>query len=163
MSGRGRVCADAHWTTATVRNPTRCRHAIVVRVRARWLLIVFGPSMVLVIGTVLVLLFVPHPVPRDATPAQRLYLLHCAECHAANGRGSWRATLLLLRTGNLADPQTLAALSDDYLFALVKEGGAPIGRPGMPAFGYHLTDAQIREVVRYVRTLSAAPPVTGRD
>jgi mono/diheme cytochrome c family protein len=128
-----------------------------VRVRARWLLIVFGPSLVLVIGSVLALLFLPHPVPRDATPAQRLYLRHCAECHAANGRGSWRAALLLLRPGDLADPRTLGALSDDYLVSLVKEGGAAIGRPGMPAFGYHLTDQQIREVVRYVRTLSTAP------
>jgi mono/diheme cytochrome c family protein len=132
-------------------------------VRARWVLIVLGPSLVLVIGSVVALLFVPHPVPRDATPAQRLYLRHCAECHAANGRGSWRATLLLLRPGNLADPRTLAALSDDYLFALVKEGGAPIGRPGMPAFGYHLTDERIREVVRYVRTLSTPSASTGRN
>jgi mono/diheme cytochrome c family protein len=44
-------------------------------------------------------------------------------------------------------------LTDQYLLELVKNGGATIGKPGMPAFGYHLTDEEIRELVRYVRTL----------
>jgi len=122
--------------------------------RLRWLAIIVGPALVLLIGSILALLFLPHPVPRNATPAGRLYLTYCAECHGADGHGSWRAALLLLRPGNLADPRTLAALSDEYLFDLVKNGGATIGKPGMPAFGYHLTDEQIREVVQYLRTPS---------
>jgi len=28
-----------------------------------------------------------------------------------------------------------------------------IGKPGMPSFGYHLTDDQIRDLVGYLRTL----------
>jgi mono/diheme cytochrome c family protein len=40
------------------------------------------------------------------------------------------------------------------VFELVKNGGATIGKPGMPSFGYHLKDDQIRELVRYLRTLS---------
>ena len=123
--------------------------------RARWLLIVVGPALVLLVGSALALFFLPHPVPKNATPAQRLYLTACAECHGANGRGSWRATLLLMRPPDLAAPGTLAPLSDQYLFDLIKGGGATIGKPGMPAFGYHLSDEQIRELVRYVRTLSA--------
>jgi mono/diheme cytochrome c family protein len=43
------------------------------------------------------------------------------------------------------------------MFNLIKHGGATIGRPGMPAFGYHLSDDEIRALVAYVRTLSAAP------
>ncbi len=120
----------------------------------RWLLIVAGPTLVLLVGSILALFFLPHPVPRTATPAQRLYLTYCAECHGADGRGSWRAALFFLRPGNLAEPRPLAGRSDEYLFGLVKDGGAPIGKPGMPAFGYHLSDEQIREIVEYVRTLS---------
>ena len=116
-----------------------------------------GPPLALLVASVLALLFLPHPVPRDAPPAQRLYLSRCAECHGANGHGSWRATLFLLRPRNLADPRRVGPLSDAYLFDLVKNGGAPIGKPGMPAFGYHLSDEQIREVVRYVRSLPRAP------
>ncbi len=122
--------------------------------RFRWVIIVVGPTVLLLIGSVLGLLFLPHPVPRNASPAQRLYLTYCAECHGANGHGSWRAVLFLLRPGDLGDPRTLARFSDDYLFGLVKEGGAPIGKPGMPAFGYHLSDGQIRELVQYLRMLS---------
>jgi cytochrome c553 len=143
LRSRGRSPGDFGLST----DPARAK-------RLYWLSIVVGPAVVLLIGSVLVLLFVPHPVPRTAAPAQRLYLTYCAECHGANGHGSWRATLFLLRPGNLADPGTLADSSDEFLFELVKAGGAPIGKPGMPAFGYHLTDEQIRQVIRYVRTLS---------
>ena len=122
-------------------------------VRQRWLLIILGPTLVLLLGSVLTLLFVPHPIPKTATPAQRLYLGRCADCHGANGHGSWRATLFLIRPGDLADARTLAGKSDEYLFDLIKNGGAAIGRPGMPAFGFHVTDEQIRELVRYVRAL----------
>jgi mono/diheme cytochrome c family protein len=45
------------------------------------------------------------------------------------------------------------ALSDEYLAALIKNGGAALGKPGMPAFGYHLNDDEIRELIRYLRTL----------
>ena len=121
--------------------------------RQRWLLIILGPSLVLLLGSVLALLFLPHPIPKTATPTQRLYLGRCAECHGANGHGSWRATLFLIRPGDLADPRTLAGKSDEYLFDLIKHGGAPFGRPGMPAFGFHLTDEQIRALLGYVRAL----------
>jgi mono/diheme cytochrome c family protein len=125
------------------------------QVKAKWLLVILTPSLLLLSGTVLALVFLPHPVPKTATPVQRAYLSHCAVCHGANGRGSWRATLFLIRPGDLTDPQSMAGLSDDYLFGLIKDGGATIGKPGMPAFGYHLTDAEIRALVAHVRALSA--------
>ncbi len=122
-------------------------------VRAKWLLIIVGPALFMLAGSALVILFLPHPVPKNAAPAQRIYLGQCATCHGANGRGSWRATLFLMRPGNLADPRATEALSDEYLFTLIKHGGATIGKPGMPAFGFHLSDEEIREVMRYVREM----------
>ena len=119
------------------------------------MLIVAGPTLFLLVGSALGLLFLPHPIPRTATPVQRLYLGRCAECHGANGHGSWRATLFLIRPGDLANPATLQGKSDQYVFDLVKHGGASIGKPGMPAFGFHLSDEQIRELVGYVRGLPA--------
>ena len=132
--------------------------------RPRWLLIVFGPALLLVIGSVIALVYRPHPVPKTATEVQRLYLSQCASCHGANGGGSWRATLFLMRPGDLADPRTVAQKGDQYLFELIKNGGATIGKPGMPAFGFHLTDDQIRELVAYVRALpdAARAPRPGR-
>lgn len=121
--------------------------------RRLWLLIILGPSAVLVIGSLVAMVVLPHPVPRTATPAQRLYLGNCATCHGADGRGSWRATVFLMRPGDLTDARTLAPLTDDYLLGLIRNGGATLGRPGMPAFGFHLSDADIRVLIAYLRTL----------
>src|SRR5574341_903517 len=94
------------------------------------------------------------PKPRPAAPRpEQLYGALCAECHGADGRGSWRATLFLIRPGDLADPARLAQRSDQYLFDIIENGGAPIGRPGMPAFGGAVADDEIRELVAYVRGL----------
>jgi len=127
------------------------------RVRAKWLLVILAPTLLLIGGSVLTLVFLPHPIPKTAAPVQRAYLSKCASCHGANGHGSWRATVFIIRPGDLTDRKAMAQLSDDYLFGLIKNGGATIGKPGMPAFGYHLTDAEIRALVAYVRTLSASP------
>ena len=96
------------------------------------------------------------PTPRPgASRGERLYAALCAECHGADGRGSWRATLFLIRPGNLADGARTGP-TDQYLFDLVKHGGAPIGRPGMPAFGAAVKDEDIRELVAYMRGLARA-------
>jgi mono/diheme cytochrome c family protein len=50
--------------------------------------------------------------------------------------------------------------TDQYLFDILKHGGAPLGRPGMPAFGASLKDDDLRAVVAYVRSLSR--PATAR-
>ena len=95
------------------------------------------------------------PKPHSGGPkAERLYLGLCATCHGADGKGSWRAALFLVRPGRLSDAAAIDRRSDQYLFDLIKSGGAPIGRPGMPAFGSTLTASDIRELVTYVRTLS---------
>ena len=101
------------------------------------------------------LLDTPKPPP-GAPKAERLYLGLCATCHGPDGQGSWRAALFLVRPGKLSDAATLDGRSDQYLFDLIKHGGAPIGRPGMPAFGATLGDEDIHEMVRYVRGLPHA-------
>ena len=127
------------------------------RVKAKWLLIILAPTLLLLGGTLAALLFLPHPVPKSATGVQRAYLSRCAACHGSNGHGSWRATIFLIRPGDLADREAISRLSDDYLVGIIKNGGATIGKPGMPAFGYHLADPEIRALVAHVRSLSATP------
>jgi mono/diheme cytochrome c family protein len=104
-------------------------------------------------GGLAMLLDTPRP-RAGATKGEALYLALCATCHGADGKGSWRAALFLVRPGDLANPVTIGQRSDKYLFDLIKHGGAPIGRPGMPAFGSTLTDEEIVEVVRYARGLA---------
>jgi cytochrome c oxidase cbb3-type subunit 3 len=95
----------------------------------------------------------PRP-PARASRGERLYYAYCAQCHGVDGRGSWRAALFLLRPGDLAERSR--GESDRYLFDIIKQGGSPIGRPGMPAFGYQMTDADIEALVAYIRTLPGA-------
>jgi len=111
------------------------------------------PVIALVIGLVAVgvftgglawLLDTPAPKP-GASRGERLYLAYCAHCHGIDGRGSWRAALFLIRPGNLGDRARMQQNSDQYLFDIVKHGGSPIGRPGMPGFE-HLSDADIAEL-----------------
>ena len=99
------------------------------------------------------LLDTPRPPP-GADRAERLYYAFCASCHGVDGRGSWRAALFLVRPGDLTDHARQATLSDQYIFDLIKHGGAPFGRPGMPAFGSTLSDEDIRLLVAYARRIS---------
>ena len=80
----------------------------------------------------------------------------------AIGRGdSWRARLLFLRPGDLTDPKAMGAFSDEALFQLIKHGGSSFGKPGMPSFGFHLSDEEILALVTYLRPL-AVPSADGR-
>jgi mono/diheme cytochrome c family protein len=99
------------------------------------------------------LLDAPQPPPGASRP-ERLYLAFCASCHGRDGRGAWSAALFLVRPGDLTDRPRLDRYSDRYLFDLIKHGGAPIGRPGMPAFGTQLGDEDIEALVTYVRGLA---------
>ena len=94
--------------------------------------------------------------PPGAPRAERLYYAFCASCHGNDGRGSWRAWLFLVRPGDLTDVARMSTVSDQYLFDLIKHGGAPIGRPGMPAFGSTLSDEDITALVAAVRSLAAS-------
>jgi hypothetical protein len=47
----------------------------------------------------------------------------------------------------------MSRFSDRDLFDVIKHGGAPLGRPGMPAFGYHLSDGDIEALVAHLRQL----------
>jgi len=98
------------------------------------------------------------PRARPGAPrAERLFVTLCAECHGADGRGSWRAALFLIRPGDLTEPSRTGRESDQYLADVIRHGGAPLGRPGMPAFGAALKDEDIRELVTYLRQLARAP------
>ena len=103
------------------------------------------------------------PKPPPGTPrVARLYVGLCATCHGADGHGSWRATIFLIRPGDLADRVRMGGQSDQYLFDIIKNGGAPLGRPGMPAFGGSLSDDDIRALVAHLRSLGQQSPKSAR-
>lgn len=127
------------------------------RVRRPLLVLVAALAMVgAFAGGLAWLLDSPKPPP-TASRGERLYYAFCVDCHGRDGRGSWRAALFLLRPGDLTDGARMRGNPDRYLFDVIKHGGAPIGRPGMPAFGAQLADADIEQLVAYLRVLARAP------
>jgi mono/diheme cytochrome c family protein len=121
-----------------------------------------GAALVAMVAGAVALVRAPlPPSPRGPEPGRRLFQAHCATCHGAAGHGdSWRARLLFLRPGNLADP-AMAPLPDQYLADVIRHGGSTFGKPGMPSFGFVLSEAEIEAVIQYVRSLPRTPPHLG--
>lgn len=119
----------------------------------------WGAAALGLAGAIAAVALAPSPPgPPGPEPGRALYRSHCATCHGADGRGgSWRARLLFLRPGDLADPR--APLEEPYLTEIIRRGGADFGKPGMPSFGFTLSEADIRALAAYVRAL-AVPPHT---
>lgn len=108
---------------------------------------------VILLNAAVIAAFWPTPAPPpEAPPAERAYYAHCVRCHGVDGSGSWRASFLLIRPGDLSDPRRMEGLSERYLFDVIKQGGAALGKPGMPGFSFHLSDGEIQDLVRYLRS-----------
>lgn len=78
----------------------------------------------------------------------------CATCHGAAGKGDGPAAAALNpKPANFADPAFWAARTDDQVKKAIKEGGAAVGKsPSMPP-NPGMTDAQLNEMVAYLKTL----------
>jgi cytochrome c oxidase cbb3-type subunit 3 len=99
------------------------------------------------------------PTAESVAAGKAIYLRKCANCHATNGRGSPGNDLTPpapTLVGNL-----LHGSSDGEIFNTIKNGVAP--EFNMAAWGQgegdnHLSDAEIWNVVNYVKTLRMAAP-----
>lgn len=96
--------------------------------------------------------------PSATTPAPdgaQLYAKWCAACHGATGGGDGpNASSLPVRPAVHSSRDAMAARPDDSLFDTIAAGGAVMNRsPRMPAFGATLSPAEIRSLVRHIRTL----------
>jgi mono/diheme cytochrome c family protein len=109
------------------------------------------------------------PAPQAAAPASAghgdaakgapKYAELCASCHGAKGcaDGPLAATLNP-KPAKHCDGNVMNPLSDEYLFKVIKLGGAAVGKsPLMAPWSGALSDAQIADVVAYVRTLADPP------
>jgi mono/diheme cytochrome c family protein len=81
-----------------------------------------------------------------------VFKTYCILCHGANGEGDGRASKIHNpKPANL----TLSFLTDAQKEIIIRKGGASVGRsPVMPAWGEHLTDEQIADVVAYLAKIN---------
>jgi len=84
--------------------------------------------------------------PARAQEAAELYKTKCQACHGADGKGDTAAGKKL-GVKDFHSPE-VAKMSDQELFDITKKG-----KEKMPSYDKKLTDDQIKELVKYVRTL----------
>lgn len=89
-----------------------------------------------------------------------LYDRYCAICHGTTGGGdgfnayNLRAAFNVTPTA-FGDSAIFRALHEDTVLAMIRDGGAAVGRsPAMPPWGKTLTPGEIVDVWQYIRSLS---------
>lgn len=92
----------------------------------------------------------------DAKAGKAKYDANCVGCHGATGKGDGAAAAALNpKPGDMTDGKAMKALSDKYLFDIIKDGGASQKKsPIMPASGKKLNDQEISDIVAYIRSLA---------
>jgi mono/diheme cytochrome c family protein len=101
----------------------------------------------------------PQPAPQEAAAEDPVFTGACAACHAAAApmTRAGAPSLALSTTVNAPSPRNAIRV---ILHGIATREDAP--SPIMPGFGAALSDQQVADLVRYVRTrYSSRPPWTG--
>ncbi len=77
---------------------------------------------------------------------------HCAKCHGADGAGGTRIGRKL-HLKDYTDAAVQAAMKDEDMFKAIKEGVFEGDKERMKAFKADLTDAEITDLVAYIRKM----------
>ncbi len=77
---------------------------------------------------------------------------NCAKCHGADGSGNTRIGKKL-QVKDYTDANVQAQLKDDEMFNSIKDGVTKDGKERMKAFKDDLSDAEIHDLVAYIRQM----------
>ncbi len=94
-----------------------------------------------------------------APPAQAdgatTFATYCATCHGSGGKGDGAAAAALdPKPADFTAADFWATRTEEGVRKVIKEGGAAAGKSAvMPAWGASLSDAQIEEVMNYLKGL----------
>lgn len=117
--------------------------------------------------SLLVLFAVMQPqfsAAEDQGEGKRLYQSYCTGCHGASGKGDGPAGKTLpVKPADHTNGMKMSQYSDEHLITVISKGGASVGKSSqMPAWRAVLKEAQIQEVVAYIRTLASAQKDTAK-
>ena len=92
-----------------------------------------------------------------AFDAAQSYNTVCATCHGVTGAGDGPAGAALEpKPASFAEAAFWETRDDDHVFTVIKEGGPAVGKsPLMVGWSMQFDDDQIRQIVEYLKTLSA--------
>ncbi|MCL4684912.1 c-type cytochrome [Myxococcota bacterium] len=98
----------------------------------------------------------------DVAKGEQIYATYCGSCHGAGGAGDGPAAAALdPQPAKHTDGEYMNALTNEHLFKVIEKGGPAVGKSALMApWGGTLSDAQIWDVVAFVRSL-AVPPYEG--
>lgn len=114
-----------------------------------------GFAALFIAGLLAALLCAAPAWPENPDEGFELYQERCVLCHGSRGQGwDWdnKVERPPVPVPNLLD--ILPQRSDDYLFNVIRDGGEAVGRTRfMPAFGFNMSEAELRDLVAYLRSL----------
>lgn len=99
------------------------------------------------------------PLSYELRLGKDVYQHYCMLCHGEGGAGDgFNAFNLDPHPRDYSDPAFQKKKTDAELADAIRRGGAGVGlSPLMPPWGHTLTEAQINQVVLYLRTLERKP------
>lgn len=122
--------------------------------RAAWRMQNLGPGC-LILALALASAFAGAEPVGSAANGKDIYQERCVLCHGAGGRGwDWGQKVVRppVPVPNLAE--VVPQRSDDDLMTVIRDGGEAVGLTRfMPAFGFHMSEQELRDVVAYLRSL----------
>ncbi len=91
----------------------------------------------------------------NATNGKEIYQERCVLCHGSKGHG-WDWGKKVVRPP-IPVPDLVKVVpqrSDDYLLTVIRDGGEAVRlTPFMPAFGFNMSEEDLKDVVAYLRSL----------
>ncbi|MGO9061765.1 MAG: c-type cytochrome [Candidatus Binataceae bacterium] len=100
----------------------------------------------------------PASAAGDAAAGAKIFTARCARCHGADGKGNGPDLAKLHPTTSPVDWTRSAVMkqwSDDEILAIITKGGKAVkSSPVMPPFQGKLTNAQIQDLLAFIRTLA---------
>ncbi|MFQ5427341.1 MAG: c-type cytochrome [Thermodesulfobacteriota bacterium] len=83
------------------------------------------------------------------------YRAYCVQCHGRNGDGKGlNIRDMSVQPRDHTDAKNMSSRSDEDLFKAIKEGGQAVSKSVlMPPWKGTFTDEEIKELVKYLRTL----------
>ncbi|MBI2998640.1 MAG: cytochrome c [Deltaproteobacteria bacterium] len=107
-----------------------------------------GQRVLFVVGAGVTIIFGIRPVyaQGDSMAGRKLYRAYCSPCHGESGKGDGQgARLLPVRPADHTDGTVMNKHTNKYL----------VGRsPYMPAWGGQLREGEMRDLIRYIRSLA---------
>lgn len=109
----------------------------------------------------LLLLLAAPPLPVGAaemTATQRLYAQRCAKCHGKGGQGDGEGLQQLgtdVKPIDWTNKAAMAKVSDADMMKIIEVGGKGVGKSKeMPAFKGKLSEAEISDLIHYIRSVA---------